>query len=100
MSLLKSASLEEIDSGKAKIEISFDIKNVSKTFGKEVAQLYIYKSGGTVSHRLKELKCFEKVALLPNQTKKVTFALGFDELKEWSTSKKYQLLPCKLYLRS
>lgn len=95
---VKNASIEDIGCGKAKIEISFDVTNVSAVAGKEVAQLYIYKSGGTVSHRLKELKGFEKVTLLPNQTKRVTFALGYDELKEWSTLKKYQLLPCKLYV--
>lgn len=96
--VVKEASIDDIQSGRAKIEISFDIKNVSNRFGKEVPQLYIYKSGGTVSHRLKELKGFEKVSLLPNESKNVTFTLGYDELKEWSTAKKYQLLPCKLYV--
>lgn len=40
----------------------------------------------------------EKVALAPQETKRITFALGFDELKEWSTNRRYELFPYTLTL--
>ena len=58
----------------------------------------VYRSGGTVSHRLKELKGFEKVTLAAGESKRVTFRLGFDELKEWSILKKYEMYPHRLKL--
>ena len=62
----------------------------------DVPQLYIHQSGGTITHRLKELKGFEKVKLAPGESKRVTFALGYNELKEWSVRKRYEVLPCAL----
>ena len=94
---VQSCSLEELQKGK-KILFSFDVTNQSDVAGKAVPQLYVYRRGGTVTHRLKELKAFEKVELAPQETKRVTFALGFDELKEWSTNRKYELFPYTLKL--
>jgi len=94
---LQGCSLEELQKG-GKILLSFDVTNQSRVVGKAVPQLYAYRRGGTVTHRLKELKAFEKVALAPQETKRITFALGFDELKEWSTNRKYELFPCTLKL--
>ena len=79
-----------------KITLSFDVTNHSDRAGMEIPQLYVYKSGGTITHRLKELKGFEKVSLGAGETKRICFALGFDELKEWSVRRKYELLPCAL----
>ena len=90
-------SLDALKSGE-KIEVSFTVKNVSDRAGKAVPQLYVYRSGGTVSHRLKELKGFEKIALAAGASKRVIFRLGFDELKEWSILKKYEMYPHKLKL--
>ena len=89
------ASIEEIKQG-GRIAVSFDVTNVSEKDGKAVPQLYINKRGGTITHRRKELKAFEKVALKAKETKRLTFFLGFDALNEWSTNKKYELLPCEL----
>ena len=92
---LQMASLEEIKQG-AKITLSFDVTNDSDRAGMEIPQLYIHKSGGTITHRLKELKGFEKVCLAAWETKRVHFDLGFEELKEWSVRRQYEALPCVL----
>ncbi len=92
---LKTASLEEIKQGE-KILLSFDVTNRSDRAGMEIPQLYIHKSGGTITHRVKELKGFEKVSLGGGETNRITFALGFDELKEWSVRKQYEAYPCVL----
>ena len=34
--------------------------------------------------------------LAAGETKRVTFTLGFEELKEWSVRKQYEALPCVL----
>ena len=95
---VESASLEDIRNNGGKITVSFDVENVSARAGKAVPQMYINKCGGTVSHRKKELRGFEKVSLLPNEKKRIALSLGFDELKEWSVFKKYDFYPCKLTL--
>lgn len=92
---IQTASLAELKSGK-KITLSFNVTNVSDRAGKAVPQLYIRQSGGTVTHRIKELKGFEKLALAAGETKRVCFTLGFDELKEWSTARRYEINPHRL----
>lgn len=92
---LKTIGLDGLKNGE-KITLSFDVTNHSDRAGMEIPQLYVYKSGGTITHRLKELKGFEKVSLGAGETKRICFALGFDELKEWSVRRKYELLPCAL----
>lgn len=92
---LQTASLAELRSG-GKLTLSFNVTNVSDRAGKAVPQLYIHQSGGTITHRVKELKGFEKVALAPSETKRVSFTLGFNELREWSKDKKYEINPHRL----
>lgn len=88
-------SLAQIQAGE-KIIVCFDVTNTSNVAGKAVPQLYIHKCGGSISHRRKELKGFEKIALAGGESKKVSFALGFEQLKEWSIRKKYEIPCCNL----
>ena len=92
---VRFATLQELEAGKS-IEISCTVTNQSDVAGKEVAQLYIHRAGGTIMHRIKELKGFEKVALQPGECKKVTFTLKKEDLVEWSTRKRYELFPMQL----
>ena len=93
---VEGASLEDIVGRDGKISVSFNVKNVSPVEGKAVPELYVHVSGGTISHRQKELKAFEKLSLLPGESKKVVFKLGKEHLKEWSVNKKYELFPCRI----
>ena len=92
---LEKATLDEIRKG-GKITLSFRVTNTSERAGKAVPQLYVNQFGGTITHRNKELKAFEKVALAPKESKKITFTLGFDELREWAISRKYEVNPHRL----
>lgn len=58
------------------VTVSVDVTNTGDCFGKEVVQLYVYPPLGEVIRPVKELKGFEKVALMPGETKTVTFTLG------------------------
>ncbi|MBK0348825.1 glycoside hydrolase family 3 C-terminal domain-containing protein [Aerococcaceae bacterium zg-ZJ1578] len=60
---------------KEELNISVDITNTGKHFGKEVIQLYIASDTNGVNRPRKELKGFEKVALNSGETKTITFTL-------------------------
>lgn len=64
-----------------KTTISCEVKNTGEVTGAEVVQLYIHDKLSSVVQSVKELKGFEKVFLQPGESKKVTFELGFKELK-------------------
>ena len=87
---IEQKSAEEIRNGE-RIKVKLKVKNVSDACGKAVVQLYLRKYGGTVTHRLLELCGFEKVSLCAGEEKTVCLEIGFDELREWSVNKKYEL---------
>lgn len=80
--------------------VTFDITNTGTRRGKEVAEVYIKQFDSVIFKADKELKGFEKVDLMPNETKTVTIEL--DErafsyynvnIKDWSIEKgNYQIL--------
>lgn len=63
------------------ILISIDITNTGLRSGKEVAQLYISDLQAQLTPAVKQLKGFDKIDLLPGQTKKVSFLLSNNDLK-------------------
>lgn len=69
------------------------VENLSDIPGKEAVQLYIHGSDNSVRRRDKELRGVCKVELGAHEAKKVTFALGYDELKIWSVNGKYEVEP-------
>jgi beta-glucosidase len=68
------------------VTVSVDVKNTGSVAGDEVAQLYIHQKWGTDTRPMRELKGFERITLQPGETKTVTFKLGPDELRYWSTN--------------
>ena len=77
--------------GKNEFEVECEIKNISDIAGYEVAQLYIRGYKNSIRRRGKELRGFEKIYLNAGETKKVTFYLGYDELKIYSINQKYEV---------
>jgi beta-glucosidase len=61
-------------------QIMVSITNTGNRAGQEVVQLYITDSKASVVRPKKELKGFSKVALLPGETKQVTFTITPDML--------------------
>ncbi|MBN1693755.1 MAG: glycoside hydrolase family 3 C-terminal domain-containing protein [Dehalococcoidales bacterium] len=73
-----------------KISVSIDIKNTGKVAGKEVVQLYVSDLKSSLPRPPKELKAFQKMNILPDETKTVKFALDNEAfsfydpaLKQW-----------------
>ncbi len=67
------------------LKVSVDVKNVGNREGKEVVQLYVAPKCGDVIRPVRELRGFEKVALLPGETKTVTFTLNSRAFAYWNT---------------
>jgi beta-glucosidase len=68
--------------------VSVDVANTGAVAGDEVVQLYVHQMAGSDSRPVRELKGFRRVALKPGETQTVTFTLGPDELRYWSTSER------------
>ena len=64
--------------GQAVLALSFEIKNVGQTSGKEIAQVYVRAIGGHVAACEKQLKGFKKVYLKPGESKIVDLVLEKD----------------------
>lgn len=59
------------------VSVSFDVTNTGSVSGKEIVQLYIKNFIGMENRPEKELRDFAKIALLPNETKRITFTLNY-----------------------
>ncbi len=70
------------------VTVSFQIKNIGKVDGKEVAQLYISKPNSAVQRAAKELKGFKKVLVKSGTSKKVTIEVPVKELAYYNEDKK------------
>ncbi len=58
------------------LEVSVDITNIGKVEAKEAVQLYVKNCESEIIRPVREFKGFEKVNLLPGETKTVTFKLN------------------------
>ena len=71
-------------------EVSFNLTNIGDRKGAEIAQLYVKDVEASLKRPTLELKGFEKVSLLPGESKKVTikldkkaFAFYSEDEKSW-----------------
>ncbi len=68
------------------VQVTAVVTNTGQMAGDEVVQLYIHQKWGSDSRPLRELKGFERITLQPGESQTVTFQLGPDELRYWSTN--------------
>ncbi|MEZ4727098.1 MAG: glycoside hydrolase family 3 C-terminal domain-containing protein [Caldilineaceae bacterium] len=80
-----AVSQSEIKVGES-VTVSVDVTNTGDVAGDEVVQLYIHQKWGTDTRPMRELKGFARITLQPGETQTVTFQLGPDELRYWSTN--------------
>ncbi len=92
---VEEKTLAQIRNGE-NISVCFSVKNVSAVPGKAVPQLYIHRCGGTVTKRKMELCGFDKTALAPGETGKITMEIGFSQLREWSVHHQYEIFEMEL----
>jgi beta-glucosidase len=51
-------------------------------------QLYVHQKAGSDSRPMRELKGFRRIRLTPGEKQTVSFSLGPDELRYWSSSQR------------
>ena len=70
------------------VAVSVDLENTGDVAGDEVVQLYVHQRAGRDSRPMRELKAFRRVGLKPGEKQTVTFTLGPDDLRYWSTAER------------
>lgn len=93
---VQQLSVEELNTGRAQLRITADVKNSGARAGEEVVQLYIGLRGTSVARPVRELKAFQRVALGPGESRRVEFTIGRDELAIWQRDTKYVVEPAEL----
>ena len=79
--------------GDGKIIVSVSIKNSGKVTGKEVVQMYLRDLFGSSTRPVRELKGFEMVTLLPNETKTVSFEIDRNLISFYTANNKWEAEP-------
>jgi beta-glucosidase len=69
----------QLDRGQA-LEVAVSVTNTGSREGQEVVQLYTRDPVASRSRPLRELKAFEKIALKPGETKRVTLRVPVESL--------------------
>jgi beta-glucosidase len=62
------------------VSVTATVKNTGSRAGTEVVQLYVRNLGTSVEQPMRSLQGFQRVTLKPDESKQVTFDLGFAEL--------------------
>jgi beta-glucosidase len=76
------------DAQNPKVNVEFEIENSGRREGAEVAQVYVREVNPAVVRPVKELKGFEKIALKPGETKKVSLVLDKSSFAYYDVARK------------
>lgn len=79
--------------GADKLEATISITNTGSLAGEEVVQLYIRDLVTSIVRPVKELKGFQKITLLPGESKLIKFTLTTNDLKFYNNDLKYDWEP-------
>ncbi len=77
---------------------STEITNTGTRAGVETAQLYVQLRGTSVAQPVRALSGFQRIALAPGETKKVTFVLGAEAFALWNDQNKFAVEPARVTL--
>ncbi len=87
--MLSSARIEASQT----IKVSAEIKNTGDREGEEIVQIYIQDICASIIRPIKELRGFQKIFLLPGESKTAEFFLGKDQLGFYNESNEYVVEP-------
>lgn len=71
------------------------VTNTGSREGEELVQLYIRLQGTSTAQPVRALKGFQRVALAPGETKKVTFDLAPEAFAIWNDRDQFAVEPAK-----
>jgi beta-glucosidase len=95
---VQEARVGELNTGRAQIRVTANVKNTGTRAGEEVVQLYISLRGTSVARPVRQLKNFRRIALSPGEARQVEFTIGREELAIWQNDPKYEVEPAELMI--
>ena len=97
-SKVSAATLNQNLQAKAKavVRVEADVSNTGSRPGEEVVELYIRLRGTSTAQPVRALKGFQRVALAPGETQKVTFDLKPEAFAIWNDRNQFAAEPAKL----
>jgi beta-glucosidase len=81
---------------KAVMTVSANVTNSGRVGAEEVVQLYVGLRGTSVAEPVRALKAFERVALAPGETKKITFSLSAEAFALWDIHNERTVEPSRV----
>jgi beta-glucosidase len=82
----------------AALTASAEITNTGTRAGEETVELYLRLRGTSVALPVRALSGFQRIALAPGETRKVTFALGAEAFAFWNEQNKFSIEPALVTL--
>jgi beta-glucosidase len=82
----------------AVLNVSAEISNIGTRAGEETVQLYVRLRGTSVAQPVRALSGFQRIALAPGETRKVTFSLGPEAFAIWNDQNKFSVEPAQATL--
>ena len=79
-----------------KREVTFTVTNTGRRPGYAVPQLYLHRTQGAVTSRIRQLCGFHKLYLQPGECKTVTLSIPEESLEQFDYAMKRVLLPGKI----
>lgn len=81
---------------KDSLSVNFRVTNTGRHPGWAVPQLYLHRTQGVVTSRIRQLCGFRKVLLQPGKTETLTIPIPRESLEQWDLSMRPRLLPGKI----
>ena len=97
---LSAAELNQSLSGKTDtlqpLTVEASVSNSGSRAGEELVQLYVRLEGTSTAQPVRALKGFQRIALAPGETRKVTFHLEPDAFAIWNDRNQFAVEPAKV----
>jgi beta-glucosidase len=97
---LSAAELNRRLSGKVgtreALTVEATVSNTGLRAGEELVQLYVRLQGTSTAQPVRALKGFQRIALAPGETKRVTFHLAPDAFAIWNDRNQFAVEPAKV----
>ena len=78
------------------LTVDATVSNTGSRSGEELVQLYVRLEGTSTAQPVRALKGFQRVALAPGESKKVTFQVPADALAIWNDHNRFAVEPARL----
>jgi len=68
------------------VTVSVTVHNAGSRTGDETVQVYVHQQIASVTRPIKELKAFQRVTLVPGESKTLTFVLTREAFEMWDVA--------------